>query len=63
MKKTINFNKGFIPATIFSCAIIAFGIVGFFVKGINLGLDFRPGLIEEVRVANPVAEITYSGAA
>ncbi len=63
MKKTINFNKGFLPAAILSCAIIAFGIVGFCVKGINLGLDFRPGLIEEIRVANPVAEISYKGAA
>ena len=63
MKKTINFNKGFLPAAILSCAIIAFGIVGFFVRGINLGLDFRPGLIEEIRVANPVAEISYKGAA
>ena len=58
MKKTINFNKGFLPAAIFSCVIIILGIVGFFVKGINLGLDFRPGLIEEVRVASPVAEIS-----
>ena len=63
MKKTINFNKGFLPAAILSCAVIAFGIVGFFVRGINLGLDFRPGLIEEVRIASPVAEISYSGAA
>ena len=63
MKKTINFNKGFLPAAILSCAIIAFGIVGFCVKGINLGLDFRPGLIEEVRVASPVAEISYNGPA
>ena len=63
MKKTINFNKGFLPAAIFSCLIIAFGIVGFCVKGINLGLDFRPGLIEEIRVVNPVAEISYKGAA
>ena len=63
MKKTINFNKGFLPAAIFSCIVIAFGIVGFCVKGINLGLDFRAGLIEEIRVANPVAEISYSGAA
>ena len=63
MKKTINFNKGFLPAAILSCAIIAFGIIGFCVKGINLGLDFRPGLIEEVRVANPVAEISYTGPA
>lgn len=63
MKKTLNFKKGFIPCTIISVILILFGTVGFFVKGINLGLDFKPGLIEEVRVANPVAEITYSGAA
>ncbi len=63
MKKTINFNKGFIPCTIISAVIIIFGIIGLFAKGINLGLDFKPGLIEEVRVANPVADITYNGAA
>lgn len=63
MKKTFNFSKGFIPATVISCALIVFGIVGFLTKGINLGLDFKPGLIEEVRVANPVAEISYNGSA
>lgn len=63
MKKTFNFSKGFIPATVISCALIAFGIVGFLTKGINLGLDFKPGLIEEVRVANPVADISYNGSA
>lgn len=63
MKRTMSFNKGFIPCTIISTVIILFGIVGFFTKGINFGLDFKPGLIEEVRVAEPVAEITYDGAA
>ena len=63
MKSTISFNKGFIPCTIISVVIILFGIVGVFTKGINFGLDFKPGLIEEVRVAEPVAEITYDGAA
>ena len=63
MKRTISFNKGFIPCTIISAVIILFGIVGVFAKGINFGLDFKPGLIEEVRVAEPVAEITYDGAA
>ena len=61
--KTLKFSKGFIPSAVISCAIIIFGIVGLFVKGINFGLDFRPGMIEEVRVANPVAEIGYSGSA
>lgn len=63
MKKTFNFSKGFIPTTVISCALIVFGIVGFLTKGINLGLDFKPGLIEEVRVANPVADISYNGSA
>lgn len=63
MKKAINFNKGFLPCTILSCVIILFGLVGLFTRGINLGLDFKPGLIEEVRVANPVASITYDGSA
>ncbi|MCQ2591592.1 MAG: protein translocase subunit SecF [Treponema sp.] len=63
MKKTLNFNKGFLPCVILSCAIILLGVVGFFVKGINFGIDFKPGLIEEVRVASPVAEITYDGSA
>lgn len=63
MKKTLNFNKGFLPSAIISCVIIAFGIVGFFVKGINLGLDFKSGLIEEVRIAPPAAELTYDGSA
>ena len=63
MKKTLSFNKGFIPCTIISLVIIVFGLVGMFTRGINLGIDFKPGLIEEVRVAPPVAEVTYSGAA
>ncbi|MCI6809551.1 MAG: protein translocase subunit SecF [Spirochaetia bacterium] len=61
--KTIKFNKGFIPAAIISGIIILAGVVGLFVKGINFGLDFRPGMIEEVRVAEPVAEIGYNGPA
>lgn len=63
MRKTINFNKGFIPCAILSCLIILTGVVGLFVKGINFGLDFKPGLSEEVRVAEPVANIVYNGSA
>ena len=61
--KVKNFNKGFIPCAIISLVIIVFGIVGFFTKGINLGLDFKPGLIEEIRVAPPVATLSYEGPA
>ena len=63
MKKTLSFNKGFIPCAIISCVLIIFGIVGMFTRGVNLGIDFKPGLVEEVRVAPPVAEITYDGSA
>ena len=61
--KVKNFNKGFIPCPIISLVIIVFGIVGFFTKGVNLGLDFKPGLIEEIRVAPPVATLSYDGPA
>ncbi len=61
--KTMKFNKGFLPSTIISLVIIAVGVVGFITKGINLGLDFKPGLIEEVRIATPVADVTYNGSA
>lgn len=63
MKKTLNFNKGFVPATIISCLIIALGVVGFFVKGINFGIDFKPGMLEEIRIAEPVATLEYKGSA
>ncbi len=64
MKKTLNFNKGFIPSLIISCILILSGVIGIFVRGgINFGIDFKPGLIEEVRVASPVAEVTYNGSA
>ncbi len=61
--KVKKFSKWFIPCSIISLVIIVFGIVGFFTKGINLGLDFKPGLIEEIRVAPPVATLSYDGAA
>ena len=64
MKKILNFNKGFIPSVIISCILILSGVIGVFVRGgINFGIDFKPGLIEEVRVASPVAEVTYNGSA
>ena len=63
MKKALKFNKGFIPCVIISCLIIAFGVFGMVTRGINLGIDFQPGLIEEIRVAPPVAEVTYNGSA
>lgn len=63
MKKVLNFSKGFIPCAVFSALIIIFGVIGFVTKGINFGIDFRPGLIEEVRIASPAISVTYTGSA
>lgn len=63
MKNRIQFHKAFLPACIISVLIIVSGIAGFFTRGINFGLDYRPGLIEEIRTAPTVMNITYSGSA
>lgn len=63
MKKVINFSKAFIPCAVLSVLIIVFGVIGLVTKGINLGIDFRPGLIEEVRIASPAISVTYTGSA
>ncbi len=63
MKRLLRFSRAFLGCAIFSALIIVCGIVGMFLRGINLGIDFLPGLIEEVRIAPAAVEITYSGAA
>ena len=59
----IHFSKGFLPCALISAAIIVSGIAGFFIRGINFGLDYRPGLLEEVRIAPAVLDVSYSGSA
>ena len=54
-KKLIKFSKGFLPCGILSIAIIALGLVGFFTRGINFGIDFKPGSIIEVTIASEKA--------
>ena len=61
MKSVKKFSNAFLGCAIFSAAVIVFGIAGMCVKGINFGIDFQPGLIEEVRIASPAVEITYNG--
>lgn len=63
MKKTIQFSKAFLGCAIVSGLIILSGIVGLCTKGINFGIDFKPGLVEEVRIAPTAMEVTYSGSA
>jgi preprotein translocase subunit SecF len=62
-RKIIHFSKAFLPCAILSTLIIASGIVGFFVRGVNLGIDYKPGLIEEIRVAPAVLDVVYTGSA
>jgi preprotein translocase subunit SecF len=59
--KIIRFSKFFIPAGIFSVAIIAAGLVSYFLQGFNLGVDFQAGLIQEVQFAPTALRVTYSG--
>ena len=59
--KTIRFSKGFIPAAVLSTIVILFGVAGIFTRGINFGIDFKPGLINEIRISQVSAELTYSG--
>ncbi len=63
MKKVIRFSKAFLLSWIFSGVIIISGIVGIAVRGINFGIDFKPGLIEEIRIAPTALELTYTGSA
>jgi preprotein translocase subunit SecF len=63
MKKTIQFSRAFLPTLVFSITLIVIGLVGFFTKGFNLGIDFQSGLIQEVQFAPPALELTYSGTA
>jgi preprotein translocase subunit SecF len=62
MKRTIQFNKAFLPAAIVSVALIIFGLVGYVTKdGFNLGVDFQAGLIQEVQIAPTALKLTYAG--
>lgn len=63
MKKIIKFHKAFLACAILSLLVIGFGLFGFFTKGLNFSIDFKPGLIEEVRIAPAAMEVTYSGEA
>ncbi|MBQ6566002.1 MAG: protein translocase subunit SecF [Treponema sp.] len=63
MKTNYKFSKAFPVCYIISALLIAAGIASICTRKINLGLDFQPGLIEEVRIAKPAMQVTYSGAA
>ncbi len=61
MKRVVQFSKGYLPAVIASSLLILFGIVGYAVKGFNLGVDFQAGINQTVQLAFPAVELTYAG--
>ena len=61
MKKCIKFSKLFTVMVVFSSLLIISGIVGFFTKGINFGIDFQAGFIAKVRFAPSAFILTYNG--
>lgn len=61
MKRVIRFSRGFVPAFIVSSALIIFGLVGYFTKGLNLGVDFQAGINQYVQLAYPTLDISYAG--
>lgn len=63
MKKVIRFSKYVIPAVVVSSVLILSGLFPILTKGINFGIDFKPGLISEVRIVPAAMELSYNGAA
>ncbi len=61
MKKVIKFSALFLPCAIFSTVVIATGIFGIVTRGINYGIDFQAGLIEQIRIAPTAFTLKYSG--
>ena len=63
MKIIIPFSKYFMPAAIVSLILTVFGIFGLFHedRGINMGIDFQPGLLQEVQFAPAAFVISYEG--
>ena len=61
MKSIIKFSKFFLPAIIISLSIIAFGLAGFFTKGLNLGVDFQAGINETIQLAYPAGQVVFEG--
>ncbi|MFZ5859992.1 MAG: protein translocase subunit SecF [Spirochaetota bacterium] len=61
MKRMIRFSKFFVPAVLISSAIIIFGLIGYFARGFNLGVDFQAGINQTIQLAYPAADVSYSG--
>jgi preprotein translocase subunit SecF len=62
MKQIVSFSKYFFPAAIFSIILAVAGIAGYIMfGGFELGVDFRPGLIQEVQFVPKAFSLSYTG--
>jgi protein-export membrane protein, SecD/SecF family/protein-export membrane protein SecF len=50
MKKIIRFSRAFLACAICSTLIILSGIFGLVFRGVNFGLEFKPGMIDVVSI-------------
>ena len=63
ISKDIKFSNLYKRMNIFSLVLICFSIFILFIKGLNLGVDFKGGTLIEIRTENPninIAEIRQS---
>ena len=63
MKKVIRFSKYTVLSVVLSAVLILSGLFPMLTTGINFGIDFKAGLIEDVRIVPAAVEMTYDGAA
>ncbi len=61
MKRVIRFSRFFIPALIISAVILISGMYRLFTVGINFGIDFKPGLMQDIRIAETAFTLKYTG--
>ena len=63
MKRIIPFSRYFVPAAALSVVLVVLGLIGVFHKdmGFNMGIDFQPGLLQEVQFAPTAFRLTYNG--
>lgn len=63
MKKTVHFSKYIVLAVVLSSILILSGLYPMLTKGFNFGIDFKPGLVQDVRIVAPAMNISYNGSA
>jgi preprotein translocase subunit SecF len=51
MKRILRFSRFFLPAMVLFLIIVVAGISGYAIRGLNLGVDFQAGFIQEVQFA------------